>query len=199
MAAIFVCPEGGGEGDPSSSQPPPHRASSLPQSPINLLVKQILGLTSGPPRPRSIRSSGREEIDRDDLFNRVAEEEEVEEGRRRRKRAGYGVKNGGGRIGGRGEGEEEPHFIAENSRGIGRGREPRRSRYNWTGGPCSRGTRISVFWCVDPFRHFPSKREGNSLLKRWRRIVFIATIDLLFLRFFYLFYFFFLYLIFVGS
>lgn len=58
-----------------------------------------------------------------------------------------------------------------------------KSRYNRTGGPCSRGTRISVFWCVDPFRDFhPSAREILScfliFLIFFFYLIFILSSDL---------------------
>lgn len=55
-----------------------------------------------------------------------------------------------------------------------------KSRYNRTGGPCSRGTRISVFWCVDPFRDFhPSAREilSRAFLFFLFFLIFISSSD----------------------
>lgn len=140
---------------------PSHRASSLPQSPINLPVKQILGLTSCAPVVRFIQPPAARKS-AETIFK-------ARRGgggggtARRRKRAGHGVKNGGGSLENRGGGRGRVTSCISSPKIVGesvRKRAVAKSRYNRTGGPCSRGTRISVFWCVDPFRDFhPSARE----------------------------------------
>lgn len=97
---------------------PSHRASSLPQSPINLPVKQILGLTSCAPVVRFIQPPAARKS-AETIFKARrgggGGGTAAEEGWPRRKKRGWESGESGRREG---EGDEL-HFIAENSRGIG--------------------------------------------------------------------------------